>query len=103
VSVSSLSEEPVVDFLIAVKATRDNFAVQQRRIAVLSRLDQQFQTEHIVLSSHGNLLVMMLHYLDRTIDFNFWKSMTPPDICKLKIRTGSMAGICRLWDEELLP
>lgn len=106
-----LSEEPAADFLKAVEETWGNFAyahpggesnsaAQQRGMAVLTMLDKQYQTEHIVISTHGNLLALMLHYFDPTVYLNFWKSITLPDIYKIKINPGGGASIHRLWVEE---
>ena len=106
-----LSEEPVADFLKAVEVTWDDFsythpggesnsAAQQRGVAVLFRLDQLHQADHIVISTHGNLLAMMLHHFEPSIDFNFWKSMTFPDIYHLKIEADGQSVIHRLWDGD---
>ena len=103
-----LSEGSVGDFLKAVEATWEDFtfahpggepnsAAQQRGVAVLSRLDQRHQADHIVISTHGNLLAMMLHHFEPSIDLNFWKSMSFPDIYKLKIKPGGQAIILRMW------
>lgn len=103
-----LWEEPVTDFLKAVEATWEDFsfahpggesnsAAQQRGVAVLSMLDQRHQADHIVISTHGNLLALMLHHFELSIDFNFWISMTFPDIYKLKIKPGGQAIIRRMW------
>jgi 2,3-bisphosphoglycerate-dependent phosphoglycerate mutase len=106
-----LSEEPAADFLKAVEVTWQDFsfahpggesnsAAQQRGIAVLSRLDRQYQAEQIAISTHGNLLAVMLHHFEPSTDFNFWKSMTLPDIYELKIKPGGQVVIRRLWSEE---
>ena len=103
-----LSEGQVADFLRAVEATWENFsfvhpggesnsAAQQRGVAVLFRIHQLHQAEHIVISTHGNLLALMLHHFEPSIDFNFWKSMTFPDICQLKIGADGQSVIHRLW------
>ena len=102
------SEGPVGDFLKAVEVTWEDFtfahpggepnsAAQQRGVAVLSRLDQRHQEDHIVISTHGNLLALTLRHFEPSIDFNFWKSMTFPDIYKLSITLPGEAAIDRLW------
>lgn len=103
-----LSEGQVADFLRAVEATWEDFsfvhpggesnsAAQQRGVAVLFRIHQLHQAEHIVISTHGNLLALMLHHFEPSIDFNFWKSMTFPDIYQLKIEADGQSVIRRLW------
>ena len=108
-----LSEGPVADFLKTVEVTWEDFtfahpggesnsAAQQRGVAVLIRLDQLHQADHIVISTHGSLLAMMLHHFEPSIDFNFWKSMTFPDIYKLEIKADDQSVFRRLWNEDEL-
>ena len=103
-----LSDEAVDDFLNAVECTwaDPTFAhpggesisdVKKRGVAVLSRSQEQQRSNHIVLSTHGNMLAVLLQYFDPSIDYNFWKSMTFPDIYKLSITTQDEAIIARLW------
>jgi hypothetical protein len=40
---------------------------------------------------------MMLHHFEPSIDLNFWKSMSFPDIYELKIKPGGQAIILRMW------
>jgi 2,3-bisphosphoglycerate-dependent phosphoglycerate mutase len=80
-----------------------NAAAQQRGLAVVRRLQEQRIAEHIVLSTHGNLLALILQCFDPSIDFTFWKSLTMPDIYKLDLAQVGKAVICRLWQETRLP
>ena len=106
-----LNDGQAVDFLKAVEATWEDFsfahpggesnsAAQQRGVGVLSRVDQRHQEDHIVISTHGNLLALTLNHFEPSIDFNFWKSMTFPDIYKLNINADGQPVIHRLWDGD---
>ena len=106
-----LSEGSVGDFLKAVEATWEDFtfahpggepnsAAQQRGVAVLFRINQLHQAKQIVISTHGNLLALVLHHFEPSIDFNFWKSLTFPDIYKLRIKADGQPVIHRLWDGD---
>ena len=99
---------PVADFYAAVEATwRDpsfahaggesNSAAQQRGAAVIRRLLERHAGEHIVLSTHGNLLALTLQTFDASIDFAFWKSLTMPDIYQLGFTDAGTVAIRRLW------
>ncbi len=103
-----LSGEPVEDFIEAVAATWRDFAfahpggesnaeAQQRMVGVVQRLQQAHRGKHIVLSTHGNLLALLLQHFDPSVDFEFWASLTIPDIYKLSIRMGGNVVIRRLW------
>jgi len=65
-------------------------------VTVLSRLQEQESSKHILISTHGNMLAMLLQHFDPSIDDNIWQSMTFPDIYKLSITTQGEAVIGRL-------
>jgi 2,3-bisphosphoglycerate-dependent phosphoglycerate mutase len=101
------------DFFKAVQATwqdpsfahpggESNGAAQQRGLAVVRRLQERHATEHIVLSTHGNLMALILQGFDPAVDFAFWKSLTMPDIYTLTLGQAGEAAIDRLWQETEL-
>jgi 2,3-bisphosphoglycerate-dependent phosphoglycerate mutase len=103
-----LAGGPVQGFLQAVEATwRDpsfahpggesNAAAQQRGLRVVRKLQARCAGEHIVLSTHGNLLALILHGFDPSIGFGFWRALTMPDIYTLRVTQGEQATIRRLW------
>ena len=96
------------DFYTAVEQTwrtpsfarpggESNATAQQRGIAIIRRLQKQHIAEHIVLSTHGNLMALLLQDVDPFIDFTFWKSLTMPDIYALGIGQSGKISISRLW------
>ncbi|MBN2548805.1 MAG: histidine phosphatase family protein [Anaerolineales bacterium] len=108
-----LSAEPIEDFFAAVEKTwRDpsfahpggesNAAAQERGLGVVRKLLQKYNREgliekQIALSTHGNLLALILQGFDPSIDFGFWKEMSMPDIYKLSLREADPVEIKRLW------
>jgi len=105
-----LSGEPVEDFFKTVEATWQDFsfshpggesntAAQKRGLNVVNRLQEQNQKRYIVLSTHGNLLALILNGFDSSINFNFWKSLTMPDIFKLTFSKNDQVEILRLWQD----
>jgi len=79
-----------------------NGAAQRRGLAVVRRLQEQHVTEHIVLSTHGTLMALILQGFDPSVDFAFWKSLTMPDIYTLSLSQAGEAAIDRLWREAEL-
>jgi len=79
-----------------------NAAAQQRGLAVVRRLQEQHVAEHIVLSTHGNLMALILQGFDPSVDFAFWESLTMPDIYTLSFSQAGEAVIDRLWRETEL-
>ena len=99
------------DFDSAVQATwRDpnfshpggetNAAAQERGISVVNKLQVEYPGVEIVLSTHGNLMALVMQYFDPEIDFTFWRSLTMPDVYKLEILPDGMIKIIRLWKES---
>jgi 2,3-bisphosphoglycerate-dependent phosphoglycerate mutase len=100
----------VKDFFAAVKQAWEdpsfahpggetNNAAQHRGVAVVKRLAKKHKGELLVLSTHGNLLALVLQYYDSGIDYVFWKALTMPDIYELKLMRGE-ATITRLWQNQ---
>lgn len=105
-----LSGNPTEDFYTAVEAVwqdadlalpggESNAQAQQRGIAVVQELDRHHSEEHIVLSTHGNLLALVLNHFDPAYGFAFWKSMTMPDIYQLSFSRSGAVLIHRLWSD----
>jgi 2,3-bisphosphoglycerate-dependent phosphoglycerate mutase len=108
-----LSAEVVEDFDLAVEQTwidptfahpggESNLAVQKRGLEFLSRLQAEKGAKHIVISTHGNLLAVMLQHFEPSFGYEFWNSLTFPDIYRLKISTSGEVAILRLGEWKLL-
>ena len=77
-----------------------NSTAQARGLAALRRLQKEQAAEHIVLSTHGNLMALVIQGFDPSIDFSFWKSLTMPDIYELSFsQAGKIDLKSRLWQE----
>ena len=84
-------------------ATNDresNAAAQGRGIAVLHRVLDEHPGRDAVISTHGNLLALMLHAFDPGVDYNFWHSLTFPDVYELTFRGRTLVGVRRIGLEE---
>jgi broad specificity phosphatase PhoE len=103
-----LGNEVFEDFFGAVEVTWQNpsFAhpggessidAQRRGLALVKRLQDKGSNEEIVLSTHGNLMALILQAFDPTIDFSFWKSLTMPDVYALIIGQTGTVKFRRLW------
>lgn len=90
-----MGEAVFEDFFGAIEATWQNptFAhpggessieAQKRGLAVVKRLQVEDPNNAVVLSTHGNLLALILQGFDPSIDFSFWKLLTMPDVYVLK-------------------
>jgi 2,3-bisphosphoglycerate-dependent phosphoglycerate mutase len=101
--------EPEVDFFSAVQQTwqdpshafpggESNTVAQLRGIAVIKRLTERHLGEHLAISTHGNLMTLMMNYYDARCDYDFWKALTMPDIYLLCLKQQHVK-ITRIWQD----
>ena len=102
---------PSNDFLTSVeKLWRDpdisypkgesNIIAQKRGISVLQRIHLKHLENQIVISTHGNLLALILQYYNENIDYEFWKALTMPDIYALNFQNKEEVIISKLWKRQ---
>lgn len=77
----------------------NNEAMERARI-VLDTLRQRHPDEAIVVATHGNLLVLLLRVLDPTKGFEFWRTLTLPDIYMAVVDEFGLSKLRRLWTPE---
>ncbi len=98
------------DFFKAVEVTwlnpsfahpggESSLTAQKRGTAVVQQLLEKHPAEHVVLSTHGNLMALVLQAFDPSVDFLFWKSLTMPDVYKLNINQFGKGMMQRLWQD----
>ena len=105
-----LSEGKFEDFFGAVEATwhdptfahpgrESSTEAQKRGMAVVKQLQAKHPEDAIVLSTHGNLMALILQGFDPKIDFALWKSLSMPDAYKLISHSSKKETIQRLWQD----
>lgn len=98
-----------LEFLEAIEATwqdpsfahpggESNQVAQLRGLMVLDRLQALATTKPVVLSTHGNLMTLILQHFDASVDLAFWRALTMPDIYVLRIHEVGGATIGRLYE-----
>ena len=60
-----------------------NQQAQQRALTFLHELESKHRNEEIIISSHGNLICILLSAFDPSIDYNFWCGLSIPDVLVL--------------------
>lgn len=97
-------------FEAAIKATwqeptrpfaehESNAAAQGRGVAVVRHLVERHRDEHVMLATHGSLLALVLNAFDRTFGYDFWRTLTFPDVYELTFRDNTLAEIRRTWEQ----
>ena len=107
-----LGEGKFEDFFRAVEATwldpsfahpggETSIEAQKRGLAVMKQLQAKSPNEAVVLSTHGNLMALILQGFIPSVGFAFWKSLTMPDVYKLNINPSGEVEIQRLWQNVI--
>lgn len=68
---------------MSLSGGESNLTAQKRARAFLQELEEKHQNEHIIISSHGNLICILLNYFDDAIQYSFWKQLPMPAILVL--------------------
>jgi 2,3-bisphosphoglycerate-dependent phosphoglycerate mutase len=76
-----------------------NEKAQLRGIKQIAQLLLHQEGKNIVISTHGNLLALLLHYYDKQYDYLFWKNLSTPDIYKLSYEGLTLHKVERIWQE----
>ena len=61
-------------------------AAQHRVFDLVHSLAGRHPAQTVALSTHGNLLALLLNAFDPEVDFAFWQSLTLPDAFALQVR-----------------
>jgi 2,3-bisphosphoglycerate-dependent phosphoglycerate mutase len=77
-----------------------NLHAQTRGIDVLRKIVARHPGQAIVVATHGNLLALIMNALDRSYGYDFWRTLSFPDVYRLTFTNGALAGVERVWDGE---
>lgn len=105
----TLAEGPVVDFEAAMRQSWDDFAccfpggetsaaAQERVWAAFQALLARHDRGVIAAGTHGNILALLMNRIDPAHDYEFWCSLSWPDVYVLTVEDGRVRDIERLWD-----
>jgi 2,3-bisphosphoglycerate-dependent phosphoglycerate mutase len=73
------------DFGFAHPGGETNGAAQQRAVSFYEEVIDKPHGGPVVVSTHGNLLVLLLNYLDAAIGYEFWQGLRIPDVYRVEI------------------
>lgn len=107
----TLSSGPVEDFETAVRDTWNDFsfthpggesstAAQRRVVDILLKLSSSHPVRPIVVATHGNLLALLMNHYNPSVDFDFWKALSLPDIYRFDPSTTAEIKLERVWERN---
>ncbi|MGG0655273.1 histidine phosphatase family protein [Rummeliibacillus pycnus] len=106
-----LSVKPVENFEEAISKVwtdpsfsfsggESNIEAQKRGVEALLKVLAQYEGKRILIGTHGNLMVLIMQYFDKSFDFSFWQQLAMPDIYKMEFKMNRLNSVERLWIEN---
>lgn len=77
--------------------TEPNRLASARGVRVIRDIVAARRGETVVVSTHGNLLALMLNGLDPSYGYDTWRSLSFPDVYRLSFRGDAPVRIERTW------
>jgi 2,3-bisphosphoglycerate-dependent phosphoglycerate mutase len=78
--------------------SESNNIAQARGLAAIRKILDEHTGGHSVAATHGNLLALILNGLRPTFGFEFWRSLTVPDVYELRFHRASLVSVRRIWN-----
>ncbi|GIN57283.1 phosphoglycerate mutase [Lederbergia ruris] len=108
-----LAEKPVENFTIAItKVWEDddfswsggesNRIAQKRGCRAILQVLESHKGKNVVISTHGNIMVLIMNYFDSSYGFDFWKKLDMPDIYKCSFNEKKLIEVQRIWKNSTL-
>ena len=83
----------------ATDGGESNATAQTRGLAAVRGVLMRHPGEHVVVSTHGNLLALVLNGLDPAFGYDFWRTLSFPDVYRLEFEGTSLVGAERVWEQ----
>ncbi|PLT30467.1 histidine phosphatase family protein [Peribacillus deserti] len=104
----TLSDVPLENFAFAIEKVWENSSfkweggesnneAQQRGVKAIFNLLHTYEGEKMVISTHGNIMVLIMNYFNPLYHFKFWKQLDMPDIYKLSFDGVTHVDVERMW------
>lgn len=89
------SYEDIDFYLSGGESIRD---VQNRALPVIKNLLNKYEGQKIVIGTHGNVMTIIMNYYDSKYGYEFWKSISKPDIYELTFYKKELQRVERMWE-----
>ena len=77
-------------------------AAQVRGLDAVRSVLSRHPDQGVVVSTHGNLLALVVNAFDAAHGYEFWRGLTFPDIYELHLRGSRLETMRRVWEAEPL-
>jgi 2,3-bisphosphoglycerate-dependent phosphoglycerate mutase len=84
------------DFDLLFPGGESSRAAQRRAVHTMDRLIEAHPSELVAISTHGNLLSLLLNAFSDDVGFEFWRSLALPDVFQLRLSSSGNLTFERL-------
>lgn len=83
--------------------SESNNAAQTRGLAAIRKILNEQSGRCSVAATHGNLLTLILNSFRPAYGFEFWRTLTFPDVYELRFHGTSLVSVRRIWNGTAYP
>ena len=83
---------------IAAPGAESNVDAQRRGLAAVRSILTRHVGERVVVSTHGNLLALILNGFDSAFGYDFWRRLSFPDVYRLEFDGTAMTRVECMWE-----
>jgi broad specificity phosphatase PhoE len=83
----------------ALQGGESNVAAQARGVPVIRDVLARHRGDEVVVSTHGNLLALILNAFDASVGFDFWKGLSFPDVYQADFDERGFVAASRVWGD----
>jgi 2,3-bisphosphoglycerate-dependent phosphoglycerate mutase len=106
-----LARDAVDDFSVAItkvwededfawKGGESNNVAQRRGVLAAEKIIERHMGEKVVIGTHGNLMVLIMNYYNKSYGFDFWRKLEMPAIYKLSYYKKNLVNAEKIdWQE----
>lgn len=85
------------NFDFSLSGGESGYFAQNRGVKSLKNILDKYNGQNIVIGTHGNIMVLIMNYYDKTYNYDFWSNLNMPDIYKLSFQNGNLIEVKRIW------
>ncbi|WP_338066675.1 histidine phosphatase family protein [Peribacillus acanthi] len=86
------------DFELKFEGGESSQEAAKRIIGVVEEVFKS-ENENTIIVTHGNLMALLLNYVNKKFGFDDWKNLSNPDVFLLKVQNDNVT-YARLWKQD---
>ncbi|MGH9384472.1 MAG: histidine phosphatase family protein [Vicinamibacterales bacterium] len=82
----------------ALPASESNRVAQKRGLSAVKGILAAHPSEDVAISTHGNLLALIVNGFDGRFGYEFWQELTFPDAYAARFNGDTLVDLQRIWE-----